>query len=178
MDELFEQILVFIPVALLIFVRLFMEAGKKKREEAKRAGQGDASTRKSGKPENIEELFSSLFGASKGPVETLPTGGLAGTAYGTGRVHYDELPVRPKPTASVSAPKQSPLAEQTSVHEAERPGRSPEARAEGEPRAAANRSSAERLAALTPLQRALVMAEVLGKPRSLRDEAPGGLTGL
>jgi hypothetical protein len=196
-DELFERIFVFVPVALILFIRFFYENGKRKREEARSAGKSPASAapradeagRKApsaGRPAASDPLrgfLSSLFGVIEEPGELRPSSAAVEpadrapvrqsaaspsreTSYGRRPFRYEDgASIAPSPPAErpfdsnaieglVSAPldRQSP--------DSKRP------EAQRDP----GREGLSRIAALSELKRAVVMAELLGAPKALREE--------
>lgn len=157
MDELFEDVLFIVPVALALFLRVF--AGWRKAEKAKNASTRPvAATKAPAKRPAAASSFASLYEkltgtapASAGPLEPL---------------HFEEGPAplgdfkraRREP-AVVAADSQSTLAPTPAVKAPERPGtRTPVA-------AFAFPAALERL---PPLQRAVALTEILGAPRSVR----------
>ncbi len=191
MDELFEQIFVFIPIALIVFFRFFFESGKRKRQQAQAALGAE-------RPESIEDFISALFGGKKRAAEGIKTGA-AGAAQARelksgspARPALQELPVR-GPRYAINALDEPLYAPESSSFEAdislgdlaqsapnarvqsiggakESESRSAlmAARAANPPRATGG--LAGRIDELPALQKALVMAEILGKPKSLIEQ--------
>jgi len=190
-DELFEQIFVFIPLALLIFFRFFFESAKRKRKEA----QGALGAKQ---PESIEDFISSLFGGKKqGAAEKPPAQagkGQQGPAkpQAATRVAAQELPQRSpryvineleEPLYAPSASsfekaitlgdlaQSAPNASVQSIggaKESEARSLLMASRAANPPQATGG--LAGRIDELPALQKALVMAEILGKPKSLSEQ--------
>jgi hypothetical protein len=190
-DELFEQIFVFIPLALILFFRFFFESGKRKRQQA----QGALGAKQ---PESIEDFISSLFGNRKRPVldKAPPPPGrsqhLPAKPYGAAQPSMREVPLRSPRYVISEDDKPMYAPEASSFEEAITLGdlaqSLPNARVqsisgakESEARSAimASRAAnppqakgglAGRIDELPALQKALVMAEILGKPKSLSDQ--------
>lgn len=186
MEELFERIFVFVPVALILFVRFFYESGKRKREEARRAGKGPASAAPAGRPaasDPLRGLLSSLFGVIEEPGGLRPSGAAADaadrapvrqsaaspsreTSYGRRPFRYEDG--APAATAgpaersfdsnAIEGLVSTPLDRQSP--DSKRP------EAQRDP----GREGLSRIAALSELKRAVVMAELLGAPKALREE--------
>ena len=161
MRDLFEDVLLLVPVALVLFLRVF--AGWRKAEKAKDAKPRPAAAQRApakrpAAASSFARLYEKITGtapASAGPLEPL---------------HFEEGPAplgdfkraRREP-AVVATDSQSTLAPASVMTPAakatERPGtRAPVA-------AFAFPAALERL---PPLQRAVALTEVLGPPRSLR----------
>lgn len=192
MDELFEQIFVFIPVALILFFRFFYENGKRKREEAKRAGKGPASAAPAGRPaasDPLRGLLSSLFGAIEEPGGPPPSAGTDAaieaadarhrsafrqsvaspsreTSYGRRPFRYEEG-AAPASNAPSERPFDSNAIEGMVVKPLDL--QSPESM-RPEARREPGREGLSRIGALSELKRAVVMAELLGAPKALREE--------
>jgi hypothetical protein len=190
-DELFEQIFVFIPLALLLFFRFFFESGKRKRQQA----QGALGTKR---PESIEDFISSLFGGKKRDAPESPPDPSAKAQHSPAKPHgAAQLPARElglrgsrylisEDDQPMYAPAASsfedaitlgdlaqslPNAQVQSISGA----KESEARSALMASRAANPPQAKgglagRVDELPALQKALVMAEILGKPKSLSEQ--------
>jgi len=156
MDELFEDVLFIVPVALALFLRVF--AGWRKAEKAKNASTRPtvaqkAPAKRPAAASALARLYEKLTGtvpATAGPLEPL---------------HFEEGPAplgdfkqsRREPAAA--APESRPTPPASPAKAPERPGtRTPVA-------AFAFPAALERL---PPLQRAVALTEILGAPRSVR----------
>lgn len=198
MEELFERIFVFVPVALILFIRFFYENGKRKREEARRAGRSPASAAPkadeagrrappAGRPAESDPLrgfLSSFLGVVEEPGELRPSGAAVeesdrspvrqSVASPSRETSYGRRPFRYEDGASTAAsiaPIDRPFDSNAIEGMVARPldQQSPDSKrpeAQREP----GREGLSRIAALSELKRAVVMAELLGAPKALREE--------
>ena len=148
MEELLENVYIVIPIALLVFARLFAE-----RLKAKRAGEAGATRASAGTraPGALARFLGRLSG--RGPEPTPPRRTVSEP------LHFEEPVFRlgehlPPPAAAPVEPRTSlaPIPAQ------ERPVRA-------RPTGSRLPASVERL---SPLRKAVVMAELLGAPKALR----------
>lgn len=181
MDELLEQIFVFIPVALIVFFRFFYENGKRKRRAAEASG---GRPRPSGEP--VSAFLASLFGVSEEAGGRGPSAGHAATAEAKERAplrqsvasssretNYGRRPFRYEDgAAAVTDPaSERPFDSNAIEGLVARPldqlspdSKRPEAQREP------GREGLSRIGSLSELKRAVVMAELLGAPKALREE--------
>ncbi len=191
MDELYEQIFVFIPLALVLFFRFFFESGKRKRQQA----QGALGAKQ---PESVEDFIAALFGGKKREADATSAGEQgashprAAQEHTRTRAAAQELPQR-SPRYAINQPNEPMYAPEASSFEAaislgdleqSAPNASVQSiggAKESEARSvlmasrAANPPQATgglagRVDELPALQKALVMAEILGKPKSLSEQ--------
>lgn len=186
MEELFERIFVFVPVALILFIRFFYENGKRKREEARRAGKGPASAAPAGRSAASDPLrgfLSSLFGVIEEPGELRPSNA-AGAAADRASLRqsaaspsretsYGRRPFRYEDGASAATAGSTERSFDSNAIEGlvstPLDRQSPDSKrpeAQREP----GREGLSRVGALSELKRAVVMAELLGAPKALREE--------
>lgn len=197
MEELFERIFVFVPVALILFIRFFYENGKRKREEARRAVKGPASAApkadeagrkampagRQAEPDPLRGFLSSLFGVIEEPGELRPSNA-AGAAADRAPVRqsaasasretsYGRRPFRYEDGASAATAGSTERSSDSNAIEGlvstpldrQSPdSKRPEAQRER------GREGLSRIAALSELKRAVVMAELLGAPKALRED--------
>jgi len=159
MRDLFEDVLLLVPVALVLFLRVF--AGRRKAEKAK-----DASTRptaaqrapakRPAAASALARLYEKLTGtapASAGPLEPL---------------HFEEGPT---PLGNLKPARREPavVARTSAPSPAKAPKPAAKAPKHPETRApAAAFAFPAALERLPPLQRAVALTEILGAPRSSR----------
>lgn len=185
MEELFERIFVFVPVALILFIRFFYENGKRKREEAKGAGKGPSAA-PAGRPAASDPLrgfLSSLFGAIEEPGELRPSSAAGeapdraplrqSAASPSRETSYGRRPFRYEDGAAAATAGPSERSFDSNAIEGlvstPLDRQSPDSKrpeAQREP----GREGLSRIAALSELKRAVVMAELLGAPKALREE--------
>lgn len=149
MDELFENIFVLVPVALILFARVFAAVVKKK---------ADARGTTRAAPASKDELLASLFGqpSARGHWEESPARQVPRPqerkAPETQPRRYD---ITPAPVYTETQPSEPELQVAQPLHAAARP-----AKATGSP-------GIKKLDRLPALKRAVAMAELLGPPKSL-----------
>lgn len=160
MDELFEDVLFLVPVALALFLRVF--AGWRKAEKAKNASVLPAAAQKApakrpAAASTLARLYEKLTGtvpASAGPLEPL---------------HFEEKNARPvdyRPTPQAARQRDPSPEPRAPEPRAAEPVQKPQAKRK--PQAAAGSRLPAALERLPPLQRAVALSEILGEPRSLR----------
>lgn len=185
MEELFERILVFVPVALILFIRFFYEAGKRKREEARRAGRPPAAA-PAGRPAASDPLrgfLSSLFGVIEEPGSRGPSSAAGeaadraavrqGAASPSRETSYGRRPFRYEEGAAAATAGSSERSYDSNAIEGlvstPLDRQSPDSKrpeAQRDP----GREGLSRIAALSELKRAVVMAELLGAPKAFRED--------
>jgi len=165
MEELLSRILTLLPIALLVFLRLFYDANKRKKKAA-RAGQSGQQTSPGGSPHGArpaavpsapkkEGFFSSLLKMMDGKDYNPDADSLQNRVL----LHYEEESYQKAVIPAVQAVKATaavykPAARHEPVHTEQAPA--PKA---PRPQLQLNRKG---------LRQAVVMAEVLGEPRSLK----------
>jgi hypothetical protein len=199
MEELFNNILVLVPVALLIFLRVFAEGARKRSEKARKeaasaesthAVQGTRATSPSGRPQeparvSRQEMRQSSRKQRREELEAAkPNKPVRRDLLGRLRNYLsgslDQLGETPEPLHFEEEARRR-LGQYT-IQTASNPGtkarpstgyREGLAGAMEESPAIVHKPAApytfpKRLERLTPLKRAIVLAEVLGKPKSLQ----------
>lgn len=201
MDELFEQIFVFLPLALLVFFRFFYENGRRRRQaakpkgdEARNAPAGGAGGRavaprpsesegRRASADPVRAFIASIFGIADEPGARGPSaqsGAAANlspsrqsaaspsreTSYGRRPFRYEDG-AAPATTAPSERPFDSnPIESMVAkpLDQQSPDSKRPEAQRES------GREGLSRVRALPELRRAIVMAELLGTPKALREE--------
>ena len=192
MEELLDNVLVLVPVALLIFLRVFAEAARKRVEKAKKTAAGaqsqpaapvtqarSASQARRTKPSGSPYLAGRNSGTSSSKAKPAGQGlfgrlrdYLSGTrdqpAQRLEPLHFEEEAARklgqftPK-NADVPASKYwiAPVL-------GNGPERTLEEASTGSAKPASPKGLPQSLDRLPPLKRAIVLSELLGKPKSLQ----------
>lgn len=171
MDDIFNQILIFLPILLIVFVRMYLENARKKRRDSARLPGGIAES--SREPSRIGSFLSSLFsGNFNAQRSSVPKGG-GGSAPILARsevladdsqMRRDEETIirtpRPERESRYAVPAYDFAADSTVTAVARNDS--------GETQAPDTESRpVSRLELLPTLKKAVVMSEILGKPRSL-----------
>lgn len=163
MDELFSRILTLLPIAVLVFLRLFYDTTKRKKKaaQAAQAGQAPAGTGKAAPPKK-ESLFSSLMKMLDGNDYQPAADSLQNKVL----LHYEEEAARPtRPPARPAVHEAKPVP--SLFREESAPVVRPAANKAVAPALQTARPSQARLGQAR-LRQAVVMAEILGQPRGLK----------